>query len=112
MPNVELFQRALGLEPPWEVVEDKFDAEDKRLDLRVDFPKGSKFPCPECGRDGCPVHDTETQTWRHLNFWQHETYLTARVPRVECPEHGVRRVMVPWARPRSDFTLLFEALLM
>jgi transposase len=49
MPNLELFQRALGLEPPWEVVEDKFDAEQRRLDLRVDFPKGSRFPCPECG---------------------------------------------------------------
>ena len=52
MPNVELFQRALGLEPPWEVVEDKFDAEHRRLDLRVDFAKGSRFPCPECGLDG------------------------------------------------------------
>jgi transposase len=112
MPNVELFQRALGLEPPWEVVEDEFDAGHKRLDLRVDFARGSRFPCLECGRDGCRVHDTETQMWRHLNFWQHEGYLTARVPRVECPEHGVRWVKVPWARPRSDFTLLFEALLM
>jgi transposase len=112
MPDLDLFQRALGLQPPWEVVEDKFDAEHKRLDLRIDFPKGSRFPCPECGRADCPVHDTETQTWRHLDFFQHQAYLHARVPRVECPEHGVRRVTVPWARPRSDFTLLFEALLM
>ena len=112
MPDLDLFQRALGLQPPWIVVEDKFDAEQKRLDVRIDFAKGSRFPCPECERADCPVHDTETQTWRHLNFWQHDTYLTARVPRVECPEHGVRRVKVPWARPRSDFTLLFEAHLM
>ena len=70
MSNVDLFQRALGLELPWEVVEDKFDAEHKRLDLRIDFPKGSRFACPECGRADCPVHDTETQTWRHLDFFQ------------------------------------------
>jgi hypothetical protein len=67
---------------------------------------------PECGGEGCRVHDTETQTWRHLNFFQHEAYLTARVPRVICPEHGTHRVKVPWARERSDFTLLFEALVM
>ena len=112
MPDLDLFERALGFQPPWKVVEDKFDAGQKRLDVRIDFAKGSRFPCPECERADCPVHDTETQTWRHLNFWQHDTYLTARVPRVECPEHGVRRVKVPWARPRSDFTLLFEAHLM
>ena len=67
---------------------------------------------PGVRRVGCKVHDTEPHTWRHLNFFQHEAYLTARVPRVICPEHGVRQVQVPWARERSDFTLLFEALVM
>ncbi len=112
MPDVELFQRALGLVEPWEVVDVEFDAERRRLDLRIDFPKGSRFSCPECDREGCKVHDTETQTWRHLNFFQHEAYLHARVPRVICAEHGTHKISLPWARERSDFTLLFEALLM
>jgi len=30
------------------------------------------------------------------------------VPRVDCPDHGVKRVTVPWARAGSRFTLLFE----
>ena len=94
------------------MVEVKFDAERRRLDLRVDFAKGARFPCPECGAAGCKVHDTGSHTWRHLNFFQHEAYLTARVPRVVCPEHQVKQVQVPWARERSDFTLLFEALVM
>jgi hypothetical protein len=38
-------------------------------------------------------------------------FLHARLPRVCCPEHGVRQVGVPWAREGSGFTLLFEALL-
>ena len=112
MPDLELFQQALGLEEPWKVVEVQFDAERRRLDLRVDFRKGARFACPECGAPGCKVHDTEPHTWRHLNFFQHEAYLTARVPRVSCPEHGTRQVQVPWARGRSDFTLLFKALVM
>ena len=112
MPDVNLFQRALGLEEPWEVVGVEFDAAERRLDLRIDFAKGSRFSCSECARAGCKVHDTEEKTWRHLDFFAHQAYLTARVPRVECPEHGVRQVALPWARERSGFTLLFEALVM
>src|SRR5450432_3326508 len=110
--DLVLFQAALGLSDPWRVTSVEFDVEAKRLDLRVDFPKGSVFCCPECERSGLKAHDTEEKTWRHLDFFQHQAYLTARVPRVECPEHNVRLVAVPWARPRSGFTLLFEALVM
>ena len=106
----QLFTLALGLVPPWMVDEVRFAAE-KRLDLHVNFPKGSRFPCPICGHE-CPVHDTQEKVWRHLDFFQHAAYLHARVPRVECPEHGVHLVPVPWAREGSGFTLLFEALVM
>ena len=112
MHDVELFQRALGLQEPWQVFDVEFDAGERRLDLRIDFPKGSRFFCPECGRQGLKVHDTEEKTWRHLDFFEHQAYLTARVPRVRCPEHGVRQVELPWARERAGFTLLFEALVM
>jgi transposase len=110
--DLRLFQAALGLSEPWQVVSVEFDPAAKRLDLRIDFEKGSRFACPECGREGCPVHDTEEKTWRHLDFFQHQAYLTARVPRVVCPEHKTHLVEVPWARERSGFTLLFEALVM
>jgi transposase len=39
---------------------------------------------------------------------QFETRLHARVPRIECPEHGVVQIGVPWAQPGSRFTMLFE----
>ena len=55
------------------------------------------------------VHDTKDETWRHLDFFQHRTLLHARVPRVSCPNCGVRKVATPWARAGSGFTLLFEA---
>jgi transposase len=107
----QLFTLALGLVPPWMVEEVQFTAEEKRLDLHVNFPRGSRFPCPVCGQD-CPVYDTQEKVWRHLDFFQHAAYLHARVPRVQCPEHGVHLVPVPWAREGSGFTLLFEALVM
>jgi transposase len=112
MRDIDLFQLALGLVPPWMVSDAKFDAEKKRLDIEIDFKTGGRFPCPECGKADCPVHDTVKKSWRHLNFFQHEAFLHARVARIDCPEHGVRLVNVPWARPGSGFTLLFEAFVM
>ncbi len=58
------------------------------------------------------MHDTAERTWRHLDFFQHQALLHARLPRVVCSEHGVRQISVSWARPGSGFTLLFEALVL
>lgn len=112
MDKLEVFAAGLGMVEPWRVVEATFDPEQGRLDLRIDFPRGARFACPEGDEPACPVHDTEAKTWRHLDFFQHQAYLHARVPRVRCPTHGVRQVQLPWARPGSGFTLLFEALLL
>ena len=109
MRDTDLFQLALGLQSPWTVTRSEFAVEDGRLDLHVDFPRGSRFACAECGREGCAVHDTKDETWRHLDFFQHRTLLHARVPRVSCPDCGVRKVATPWARAGCGFTLLFEA---
>lgn len=112
MRDTDLFQLALGLSSPWEVQSSIFDPQEKRLDIRLHFTRGSTFVCPDCGQTGLKAHDTARKTWRHLNFFQHEAYLTAKVPRVKCEGCGTRLVNVPWARPGSGFTLLFEALIM
>ncbi len=112
MRDTDLFQMALGLTPPWQVLSSDFDPQQKRLDIQIDFPRGSTFSCPQCKQGNVKAYDTETKTWRHLNFFQHETYLTARVPRVQCNQCGLRVVDVPWARTGSGFTLLFEAMIM
>ena len=113
MDELSLFSLALGLTKPWKVAEIKFSKEEGRLDLWLDFAKGAKFPCSSCADtpEG-EVHDTQDRTWRHLNFFQYETYLHARVPRIRCGTCGVKQVKVPWARPGSGFTLLFELLIL
>jgi transposase len=112
MRDTELLQAALGLGTPWAVSGSRFDALARRLDIDITFAKGARFACPCCEATGCPVHDTEQKSWRHLSFFQHEAYLNARVPRIRCEVCGVKRVNVPWAREGSGFTLLFEAMLM
>jgi len=108
----QLFEKALGLVPPWKVTRSESDPKAQRLDLFLDFERGARFRCPACGAEGCPVHDTEDEEWRHLNFMQYPLYLHARVPRVRCEKDGVRQIDLPWARPGSGFSHLFEAFVM
>ena len=112
MRDTDLFGMALGIAAPWVVTRSAFDAAARRLDIHLDFAKGSRFACPGCGAASCPAYDSENKSWRHLNFFQHEAYLHARVPRIACEQCGVKQVAVPWARTDSGFTLLFEALIM
>jgi len=109
-----LFSQALGLNDPWIVVRSALEDGGKGtkfLAVDIDHKPGVKLPCPCCGKE-CSIYDHLIKRWRHMNFWQHCTFLSARVPRVECSEHGVKEVEVPWARKGSGFSLLFEAFVM
>jgi len=112
MKDTELLQVALGLVPPWMVKDCVFEVKEKQLDIQIDFSRGGSFTCPVCGRCGCKAYDTKVKRWRHLNFFEHVTYLHVRTPRIKCPSCGVKVVSVPWAREGSGFTLMFEAFVM
>jgi transposase len=84
------------------------DVKAQRVSVFAEHDSDATFTCPECGAM-CPLHDhDEERSWRHLDSCQFETHLRARVPRVRCDKHGVRQARVPWAEPKSRFTLLFE----
>jgi transposase len=105
-----LFTSALGLQAPWSVSKVDLDTAKRRIDFEVSSD-AKKLPCPACGVAGQGVHDRIKRSWRHLDFFQFEAWLHAEVPRVDCNACGkTTLVEVPWARPGSGFTLLFEAL--
>jgi len=114
----ELFQLALNVTAPWFVSDLKFDVEAKRLDVYIDFEKGSTFEYEDTDNDEITKHqdlkayDTADKQWRHLNFFEHECYLHARVPRVKLPNGKTKRIKTPWEGLSNGFTLLFEALLL
>ena len=105
----DVLSLGLGVTPPWKLVGQRLDTDKrpKELHIEVAADRGTRFPCPDCGKP-CKAHDFGEFTWRHLNFFQHHCYITAKVPRTDCPDHGVKRIQVPWAREGSRFTLLFE----
>jgi transposase len=109
MEAKDVFTLGLGLSAPWKLAGQRLDMEKRphELHFEVVAERGALFACPDCQR-ACKAHDFASFTWQHLNFFQHHCFITARVPRVDCPDHGVKRVTVPWARAGSRFTLLFE----
>jgi len=110
MQDTALYQYLLGLKSPWTVSCVNLDVKGQRVDVWAEHPEDAAWECPQCSKK-LPLYDhAEERTWRHLDSCQFQTYLHARIPRVECDEHGAVQVMVPWAEPRSRFTLLFERL--
>jgi transposase len=108
MKDQELYGEILGIKTPWHV--ERVELDKKGLEVRVHVENAQRrLPCPTCG-EACGRYDTRPRRWRHLDTCQYRTILVALVPRVECEEHGVLQVEVPWSEPGSRFTALFEAL--
>jgi len=68
MEDKELIQVALGITNPWFVKNINLDTSKKRMDIYLDFIKGTKFPCPDCNKLS-DLHDTKQKVWRHLDFF-------------------------------------------
>jgi transposase len=75
MEENEPFQAAWGLLPSWLVERCTFDETVGRLDIYLDFPRGSMFSCPVCQAGNCKAFDTYSLIRRHLNFFQHQAFL-------------------------------------
>lgn len=108
----DLFAKALGLASPWFIESINFDTEKSKLDITINFKKGSTFVDSDDESKAYKAYDTVNKTWRHMNFFQHECYLHARVPRIKRDDGRVRLIPSPWSEKLSGFTLLFEAFLL
>lgn len=108
--EIKIFSLMAGIEEPWILERVEVD-EEKDLHMYVKYKRGNKFKCIKCS-ELCSVYDTVEKTWRHLNCFEHKTFIHCRVPRIQCEKHGVHLVDVPWASKNSGFTLLFEEFVM
>jgi transposase len=112
--NIEqLFSAALGIVDPWYIKSVNFNSDQKKLDIEVDFKRGSEFKddSVNCDSKTYKAYDTIKKTWRHLNFFEHECYLHCRTPRIKTDEGTTKLIMPPWSGIMNGFTLLFEALI-
>jgi transposase len=108
MRDIDFFTRLLSLKRPWKVSRVVLASKNSEIDVWLEHRPGVEFACPECGMP-LPVYDhVPARRWRHLDHGGRITWLRARLPRVYCLEHGVRRAQVPWALPDARYTLAFE----
>src|ERR1700743_2655551 len=109
MTSNDLYLQILGLTTPWSVSDVVLDMVAQTVHVYVVHdPSAGRLRCSTCGRD-CPGYDTqEERTWRHLDTCQLKTFLVCSLPRIKCPDHGVRPAEASWTAPSSRFTLLFE----
>jgi transposase len=108
MHDRDLYAQILGVTSPWGVMDVQLNQKDRMVEVHLAH-QTERGECAECGVK-CPKYDARERRWRHLDTCQFQTILVAQVPRVECGEHGVHQVKVPWAEKGSRFTALFEAL--
>ena len=104
------YRRLLGLQEPWVVEAVNLELAAQRVEIRLRAQVDTRgLKCPECAKWSARYDHAPERRWRHLDTMQFETVLAARIPRVNCPEHGVKTIQVPWAAKNSRFTLMFEA---
>lgn len=108
MHDKELYGQILGVTTPWTVSNVELDLKASEVRVAIAWMAEEPTTCPEC-RKPCRGYDRRERRWRHLDTCQLRTVLVVQVPRIECAEHGVRQVHVPWAEPGARFTALFEA---
>ncbi|MBP7950573.1 MAG: transposase [Verrucomicrobiales bacterium] len=102
-------EQMLGLVGPWRVTSLEIDHAARTVRLCVECA-ATTWADPATG-EALHIHGWQERTWRHLDFWQYETILVAKVPRVRNPTSGKTMVVaVPWAAPHSRWTLAFERL--
>ena len=105
------FEQIIGIKKPWRIVEVTQNDTLNRVDVYVEHFKNIQFPCPDCAQF-CSVYDhAPEREFRHLNVCQRSTYIHVRVPRIQCPTHGVQQIVHGLAEPNGTVTYEFEQLL-
>jgi transposase len=109
MDDKAFFTNLLGLKDPWFITDVSLDTSQNRVDIHIQHRSGVRFPCPVC-EQFCGVYDhTAEREFRHLDVCQMQAYLHVRVPRVNCPNHGIQQIVHGLAENNSTMTYELES---
>lgn len=109
MRNTIPYAEILGIKPPWLITDVQVSHPEQSVRICIALDDSVSAACPECHKPSSR-YGTNRREWRHLDTCQYQTILVGNIPRVECSEHGVRQISVPWATDGSRYTVLFESL--
>lgn len=98
----------LGLKDPWYVDRVEIDEKAQRVDVYVRHHNPIQVACPVCGEFFAPYDHVSEREFQHLSTCQLRTFVHVRLPRVNCPEHGVKQIISEFGEPNSHMTYQFE----
>jgi len=65
----EHYGKMLSLTDPWLVLKTELDTIKLSLKIHIYVPKGTKLPCPVCGKLCSKEDHREERAWRHLGSY-------------------------------------------
>lgn len=107
MDSTAFYHNILGLSEPWSVRKVDLEMEAKRVMVRVEVDRRTKWFHPET-KESATLHKWTERRWRHLDTCQFETIIEASVPSVKYRDGSIEEVAVPWADRYQRFTKLLE----
>lgn len=103
----EAINKIFDIELPWKITNLDISEETKIVRVDIEYDSRYEMYCSTCG-SACSGYDHRKRELRHLDCCEYQTILAVNVPRVECPEHGVVQMEVPWSEPKSRYTKAME----
>ena len=109
MDDKILFTKILKLKPPWFIKEIAVKEKENCIHIYLEHGKEIVVRCPVCNKF-CGVFDhSPERIFRHLDTCNMQTFIHVRLPRANCPTHGVKQIDSEFGENGSDMTFAFES---
>jgi len=109
MDDKKLYTKLLKLELPWFVKDVSYNEPERRIDIYVDHEPDITARCPVCDKFFSVYDHAPERVFRHLDTCHMQTYVHVRLPRVNCPKHGVKKILSDFGENGSEMTHAFES---
>ena len=109
MDDKHLFTKILGIHLPWFIKQVAVKENEQRIDIFVDHEPDIRVRCPVCENFYGLYDHAPERVFRHLDTCQMQTYIHVRLPRVNCPKHGVKQIDSQFGENGSQMTFAFES---
>jgi hypothetical protein len=93
MDDKEFLTKILKLKAPWYIARVEINDMKTRIDVWVEHEENIVVGCPECDEFRSIYDHSPERVYRHLNICQMFTYIHVRLPRADCPEHGIKQIV-------------------
>lgn len=108
MDNKEFYAVILGIKRPWYVDKVVLNEKSSCVDIYIEHEPDIQVKCPECQEFYSVYDHGRERVYRHLDTCQMKTYIHVKLPRANCPRHGVKQIVSEFGENGTGMTYGFE----